>query len=41
MIIIGHDMGLMAQIVDRVIVMKSGKIVETSNVCELFNTPKD
>ena len=41
MVIIGHDMGLMAQIVDRVMVMKSGKIVEISNVDELFKNPKD
>ena len=39
MIMIGHDMGLMAQMVDRVAVMYSGKIVETAPVSEIFTGP--
>ena len=40
MIMIGHDMGLMAQMVDRIAVMYSGKIVEISPVKALFADPK-
>ena len=36
MIMIGHDMGLMAQMVDRVAVMYAGNIVEISKTKELF-----
>ena len=39
MIMIGHDMGLMAQMVDRICVMYSGKIVETAPVHEIFSRP--
>ena len=39
MIMIGHDMGLMAQMVDRISVMYSGKIVETAPVHEMFSRP--
>ncbi len=39
MIMIGHDMGLMAQMVDRLAVMYSGKIVETAPVGEMFARP--
>ncbi len=40
MIMIGHDMGLMAQMVDRVAVMYAGKIVEIAPVREIFSDPK-
>ncbi len=40
MIMIGHDMGLMAQMVDRVAVMYAGKIVEIAPVKALFADPK-
>ena len=40
MIMIGHDMGLMAQMVDRVAVMYAGKIVEIAPVREIFADPK-
>jgi peptide/nickel transport system ATP-binding protein len=40
MIMIGHDMGLMAQMVDRIAVMYAGKIVEISPVRSLFSMPK-
>ena len=39
MIMIGHDMGLMAQLVDRIAVMYAGNIVEISPVAHLFKTP--
>ena len=39
MIMIGHDMGLMAQMVDRIAVMYAGKIVEIAGVQEMFARP--
>ena len=39
-ILIGHDMGLMAQFVDRVAVMYSGRLVEVSSVRDMFTAPK-
>jgi peptide/nickel transport system ATP-binding protein len=39
-ILIGHDMGLMAQFVDKVGVMYAGRLVEVSTVREMFNDPK-
>jgi peptide/nickel transport system ATP-binding protein len=39
MIMIGHDMGLMAQMVDRVAVMYAGKIVEIAPVEDMFAHP--
>ena len=38
-ILIGHDMGLMAQITNRVAVMYAGKLVELSTVREMFTNP--
>jgi peptide/nickel transport system ATP-binding protein len=40
MIMIGHDMGLMAQMVDRIAVMYAGKIVEIASVRDMFTAPK-
>ena len=39
MILIGHDMGLMAQLVDRIAVMYAGNIVEIAPVREIFAEP--
>lgn len=39
MIMIGHDMGLMAQMCDRVAVMYAGQIVEISTVDKLYSQP--
>jgi peptide/nickel transport system ATP-binding protein len=39
-ILIGHDMGLMAQFVDTVAVMYAGRLVELSTVREMFTDPK-
>jgi peptide/nickel transport system ATP-binding protein len=39
MILIGHDMGLQAQLVDRIAVMYAGNIVEIAPVKKLFEEP--
>ncbi len=39
-ILIGHDMGLMAQFVDKVAVMYTGRIMELSGVKNMFTDPK-
>ena len=39
-IIITHDLGVVAEIADRVAVMYAGQIVETGSVYDIFNTPK-
>ncbi|MEZ4861996.1 MAG: ABC transporter ATP-binding protein [Caldilineaceae bacterium] len=38
-ILIGHDMGLMAQAVDRLGVMYAGDLIETGSIDELFSEP--
>lgn len=38
-ILIGHDMGLMAQFVDRLAVMYAGRLMEMGSVYELFTRP--
>jgi peptide/nickel transport system ATP-binding protein len=40
LIMIGHDMGLMAQVADRIIVMREGLIVEDAPVRDLFQRPR-
>ncbi len=39
-ILIGHDMGLMAQFVDKVAVMYAGRLVEVATVRDMFTSPK-
>lgn len=39
-ILIGHDMGLMAQFVDKVAVMYAGRLVEVSTVKQMFTDPR-
>lgn len=39
-ILIGHDMGLMAQFVDKVAVMYAGRLVEVCSVREMFTEPR-
>ncbi len=39
-ILITHDLGVVAQVCDRVIVMYAGQIVEVASVTELFHTPQ-
>jgi len=41
MILIGHDMGLMAQSVDRVAVMRRGRLVEDGAVRQVFAAPSE
>jgi peptide/nickel transport system ATP-binding protein len=38
-ILIGHDMGLMAQFAERVAVMRAGRVVEVNGVKEIFARP--
>lgn len=40
LILIGHDMGLMAQATHRVIVMQDGRIVEDAAVADIFRAPR-
>lgn len=40
MLWITHDLGVVANLVDRVIVMYAGRVVETGTVDEIFKTPK-
>jgi peptide/nickel transport system ATP-binding protein len=39
-ILIGHDMGLMAQFVDKIAVLYAGRLMEVSTVREMFTDPK-
>ncbi|WP_173917350.1 ABC transporter ATP-binding protein [Halobacillus sp. Marseille-Q1614] len=39
MIMVTHDMGVVAEVADRVMVMYAGKVVETGTVEEIFNDP--
>jgi len=39
MLLIGHDMGLQAQLVDRIAVMYAGRIMEVAPVEEIFDSP--
>lgn len=40
MIFITHDLGIIAEIADRVVVMYRGKIVETGTVLDIFSNPQ-
>lgn len=40
LILIGHDMGLMAQFADRLTVMQDGRVVEDGTVREIFQRPR-
>jgi len=39
-ILITHDMGVVAEMAERVIVMKQGQVVETGPVAQIFDTPQ-
>ena len=39
-VLVGHDMGLMAQFVDRLGVMYAGRLVETAPIAEIITAPK-
>lgn len=38
-LLITHDLGVVAELADYVYVMKSGKIVESGNVFDIFSNP--
>ena len=38
---ISHDLGVIGRIADRVVVMRSGRVVETGSVAEVFASPRD
>ncbi|MBO0958834.1 ABC transporter ATP-binding protein [Neobacillus sp. MM2021_6] len=40
MLLITHDLGVVAEMCDRVVVMYAGKVVEEADVFDLFETPK-
>ncbi len=40
LIFISHDLGVIAEVADRIIVMYEGKIVEEGNVFKIFNNPE-
>ncbi|MBV2185516.1 MAG: ABC transporter ATP-binding protein, partial [Rhizobium sp.] len=40
-ILITHDMGVVAEMADRVIVMRKGKMVETASTVDLFDAPQE
>lgn len=40
LILITHDLGVAAEVADRVVVMKNGEIVETGSVHQLFSDPQ-
>jgi len=39
-ILVGHDMGLMAQFVDRLAIMYAGRLVEVAPVAEIITRPR-
>ncbi len=39
-LLVGHDMGLMAQFVDRIGIMYGGRLVEVGTVADIFREPK-
>ena len=41
LVLITHDMGIVAEMADRVVVMNDGKMVETGPVVEIFHAPKE
>jgi peptide/nickel transport system ATP-binding protein len=40
-ILITHDMGVVADMADHVIVMKSGRVVETGSATQIYHSPKE
>ena len=39
-LLVGHDMGLMAQFVERIGIMYGGRLVEVGNVQDIFRNPR-
>src|SRR5579864_6471839 len=40
MVIISHDLGVVAELCDRVYFMRAGKVVESGDTIEVFENPK-
>jgi peptide/nickel transport system ATP-binding protein/oligopeptide transport system ATP-binding protein len=40
-LLITHDLGVVAEVADRVVVLKSGRVVETGDVVPLFEAPRE
>ncbi|MFD0483994.1 dipeptide ABC transporter ATP-binding protein [Kineococcus sp. GCM10028916] len=40
-VLITHDMGVVADLADRVVVMRAGRVVESAPVAELFDAPRE
>jgi peptide/nickel transport system ATP-binding protein/oligopeptide transport system ATP-binding protein len=40
-VLITHDLGVVAEVADRVVVMRQGKVVETGEVLRVFDDPND
>ena len=40
-VLITHDMGVVAQMADRVVLLKTGRIVEQGNVLDIFERPRE
>ncbi|MEW2506766.1 ABC transporter ATP-binding protein [Amycolatopsis sp. NPDC047767] len=40
-VLITHDLGVVAEVADRVVVMRSGRVVETGAVLPVFETPQE
>jgi ABC-type dipeptide/oligopeptide/nickel transport system ATPase component len=40
MVIISHDLGVVAELCDRIYVMRAGKVVESGDTVEVFENPK-
>ena len=41
MVVISHDLGVIAELCDRIYVMRAGKMVESGDALEIFESPKD
>ncbi|WP_275786280.1 ABC transporter ATP-binding protein [Pararhizobium gei] len=40
-ILITHDMGVVAEMADRVVIMQAGRVIEQDGVLPIFNTPRE
>ncbi len=40
-LLVTHDFGVVAEVADRVVVLKEGKVVESGDVYEIFDSPKE
>ena len=40
LLLITHDLGVVAEVADRVVVMNAGEIVETGSAAEVYRAPR-